>query len=48
MRRNRLIAATIICLSLIVYATLIRLTGRPVLIGHSEAYWVVVIERFSA
>jgi len=48
MRRNHLIAAAGICLALIVYATLARLAGRPVLIGHSEAYWVVVIERFSA
>jgi len=48
MRRNHLIAATGICLALIVYATLARLAGRPVLIGHAEAYWVVVVERFSA
>ncbi|MGV7215088.1 VanZ family protein [Bradyrhizobium sp. UFLA05-112] len=48
MTRNKLIAATGICLALIVYATLAALTGRPVLIGHHEAYWVVVIERFSA
>jgi hypothetical protein len=38
----------LICLALIIYATLARLAGRPVLIGHAEAYWVVVIERFSA
>ena len=48
MRRNHLIAAAAICLALIVYATLARLAGRPVLLGHAEAYWVVVIERFSA
>lgn len=48
MRRNHFIAAVGICLALIIYATLARLAGRPVLIGHSEAYWVVVIERFSA
>jgi hypothetical protein len=48
MRRNHLIAATGTCLALIVYATLARLAGRPVLIGHHEAYWVVVFERFSA
>jgi len=48
MRRNHLIAAAGICLALIIYATLARLAGRPVLIGHAEAYWVVVIERFSA
>ncbi|WLB52397.1 VanZ family protein [Bradyrhizobium japonicum] len=48
MRRNHLIAAAVICLVLIVYATLAKLAGRPALIGHAEAYWVVVIERFSA
>jgi VanZ family protein len=48
MRRNHLIAAASICLALIVYATLARLSGRPALMGHHEAYWVVVIERFSA
>jgi hypothetical protein len=48
MRRNHLIAAAGICLALIVYATLARLAGRPALMGHSEAYWIVVIERFSA
>jgi hypothetical protein len=48
MRRNHLIAAAAICLALIVYATLATLAGRPVLIGHAEAYWVVVIERLSA
>lgn len=48
MRRNHLIAAAGVCFALIVYATLARLAGRPVLIGHHEAYWVVVIERFSA
>ncbi|OKO82436.1 VanZ family protein [Bradyrhizobium sp. AS23.2] len=48
MRHNRLIAAAGICLALIVYAALARLAGRPVLVGHAEAYWVIVIERFSA
>jgi hypothetical protein len=48
MTRNKLIAATGICLALIVYATLAALMGRPVLIDHHEAYWVVVTERFSA
>ncbi|MGY3293979.1 hypothetical protein ACVWWP_007046 [Bradyrhizobium sp. LM3.6] len=48
MRRNHLFAAASICLALIVYATLARLAGRPALMGHHEAYWVVVIERFSA
>lgn len=48
MPRNPLIAATAICLALISYATLAKLAGRPVLVGHSEAYWVVVVERFSA
>ncbi|WP_456802626.1 VanZ family protein [Bradyrhizobium sp. USDA 4474] len=37
-----------ICFLLIVYATLTRLAGRPVLVGHAEPYWVVFIERFSA
>ena len=41
-------AASAICLALIAYATLARLAGRPALMGHHEAYWVVVIERFSA
>ena len=48
MRRNHLIAAAAICLALIIYATLARLAGRPALMGHAEAYWIVVIERFSA
>src|SRR5882724_1764508 len=48
MRQKQLIAATAICLALIIYATLTRLAGRPVLVGHHEAYWIVVIERFSA
>ncbi|MBR1133834.1 VanZ family protein [Bradyrhizobium iriomotense] len=48
MRRNHLIAAAGICLAFIVYATLAKLAGRPALVGHAEAYWVVVIERFSA
>jgi hypothetical protein len=48
MRRNHLMAAAGICLALIVYATLARLAGRPVLVGHAEAYWVIIIERFSA
>jgi hypothetical protein len=47
MRRNHLIAAVGICLALVIYATLARLAGRPVLVGHAEAYWVIVIERFS-
>jgi len=41
-------AASAICLALIAYATLARLAGRPALMGHAEAYWVIVIERFSA
>ncbi|MCG2631502.1 VanZ family protein [Bradyrhizobium sp. WYCCWR 13023] len=41
-------AASAICLALIAYATLARLAGRPALMGHHEAYWAVVIERFSA
>jgi VanZ family protein len=48
MSRNKLLAATGLCLALIIYATLAAATGRPVLVGHHEAYWVVVIERFSA
>jgi hypothetical protein len=48
MRQNRLIAATGICLALIAYATLIRLMGRPALLGHTEPYWAVVAERMSA
>ena len=48
MRRNQLIAAVCICLALITYATLAKMAGRPALMGHHEAYWVVVIERFSA
>ncbi len=48
MRRNHLLTATAICLALIVYATLAKLAGRPALAGHAEAYWIVVIERFSA
>ncbi|MBR0792993.1 VanZ family protein [Bradyrhizobium manausense] len=48
MRQNHFIAAAAVCLALIVYATLATLAGRPVLLGHAEAYWVVVIERFSA
>jgi hypothetical protein len=48
MRRNHLIAAAAICLVLIIYATVAKLAGRPALAGHAEAYWVVVIERFSA
>ncbi|WP_280711180.1 VanZ family protein [Bradyrhizobium sp. BR13661] len=48
MRQKHLIAAAAICLALIAYATLTRLAGRPALMGHHEAYWVVVIERFSA
>ena len=48
MRQKQLIAATVICLILIIYATLVKLSGRPALVGHHEAYWIVVIERFSA
>jgi VanZ family protein len=48
MRRNHLITAAGICLALIAYATLTKLAGRPALMGHAEAYWVVAIERFSA
>ena len=47
MRRNRLIAAAGVCIALIAYATLARLAGRSVLAGHGEAYWFIVIERFS-
>jgi len=47
MRRNHLIAAAGVCFTLIAYATLARLAGRPVLVGHAEAYWIIVIERFS-
>jgi hypothetical protein len=48
MRQKQLIVATAVCLALIVYATLTSLAGRPVLVGHSEAFWIVVIERISA
>jgi VanZ family protein len=48
MRQKKLIAATAICIALIAYATLTKLAGRPALVGHHEAYWIVVIERFSA
>src|ERR1700712_5205896 len=48
MRQKKLIIATIICIALIAYATLTKLAGRPALVGHHEAYWIVVIERFSA
>ncbi|MFT4115657.1 VanZ family protein [Bradyrhizobium sp.] len=48
MQRSHLIAATAICLGLIVYATLVKMSGRPALVGHSEAYWIIVLERFSA
>src|SRR6266702_1165184 len=48
MLRNPLIAATHLCLALIAYATVEKLTGRPVIVGHAEAYWIVVVERFSA
>ena len=47
MRRNHLIAAAGICLALVIYATLVRLAGKPVLVGHAEAHWIIVIERFS-
>lgn len=48
MFRNPLVAATGVCFALITYATLAKLAGRPVLVGHHEAYWIVVVERFSA
>ncbi|MBR1154588.1 VanZ family protein [Bradyrhizobium sp. JYMT SZCCT0428] len=48
MPQKKLIAATVICIILIAYATLTKLAGRPALVGHHEAYWIVVIERFSA
>ena len=47
MRRNHLIAAAGLCLALIIYATLARLAGRQVVVGHAETYWVIIIERFS-
>lgn len=47
MRRNHLMAAAGLCLAFIVYATLARLAGRPVIVGHAETYWIIVIERFS-
>jgi hypothetical protein len=47
MRRNHLMTAAGLCLALIAYATLARLLGRPVIVGHAEAYRVIVIERFS-
>jgi hypothetical protein len=47
MRRNHLLAATALCLALIAYATFARLLGRPVIVGHADAYWVIIIERFS-
>ena len=48
MSRSKLLVATGICLLLIVYATLAAMTGRPVLVSHHEAYWIVMIERFGA
>jgi hypothetical protein len=48
MSRNKLLVATGICLLLIAYATLAAMRGRPVLVSHHEAYWIVVIERFCA
>lgn len=48
MRQKKLVVATAICIALIAYATLTKLAGRPALVGHHEAYWIVVIERFSA
>lgn len=48
MSRNKLLVATGICLLLIVYATLAAMTGRPVLVSHHEALWIVAIERFCA
>lgn len=47
MRRNHLLAAAGVCSALIAYAVLARLAGRPVLVGHAEPYWVIVIERIS-
>jgi hypothetical protein len=47
MRHNHLLAATGLSFALIAYATLARLAGRSVLAGHADAYWVVIIERFS-
>ncbi|MDN3278931.1 hypothetical protein QWJ07_32040 [Frankia sp. RB7] len=47
MRRNHLMAAAGLCLALIAYATLARLVGRPVIVGHAETYWAIIIERFS-
>ena len=48
MRRSFIIAATVICLLLIGYATLTSLSGRPVLLGRHESLKVVVFERFVA
>jgi len=39
--------AAALCLALIGYATFARLLGRPVIVGHADAYWVIIIERFS-
>lgn len=47
MRRNHLMAAVGLCLALVAYAALARLVGRPVVVGHADAYWVIIIERFS-
>jgi hypothetical protein len=47
MRRKHLIAATAVAFALIAYATLARLAGRPVLVGHADTYWLIIIERFS-
>ncbi|KJC62779.1 antibiotic resistance protein VanZ [Bradyrhizobium sp. LTSPM299] len=48
MHRIHVIAATVACLLLIVYATLTSMSNRPVLLGPNEAPWIVVIERFVA
>ena len=47
MRRNHLMAAGGLCLALIANAALARLVGRPVVVGHAETYWAIIIERFS-
>ncbi len=47
MRRKHLITATAFSFAIIAYAALARLAGRSVFAGHAEAYWLIVIERFS-
>jgi VanZ family protein len=42
------VAAMVICLAFIVYATLTKMAGRPAFVGHDEAIWIVEVERFSA